>query len=84
MHDNKLRLSADVLEKAELIANEWGLKNPRAAVEAVFRKYADEYLYGRIQGNPMMVMSHEPVMPKSTVATPACEASSELDGLLGL
>ncbi|TVP70256.1 MAG: hypothetical protein EA342_01590 [Leptolyngbya sp. LCM1.Bin17] len=47
MHDNKVRLSQDVLEKAERIANEWGLKNTRAAVEAVFRKYCDEYLYGR-------------------------------------
>ncbi|OUC11985.1 MAG: hypothetical protein B0A82_25140 [Alkalinema sp. CACIAM 70d] len=57
MHDNKLRLSADVLEKAEQIAEEWGLKNARAAVEAVFRKYADEYLYGRQQpayGQPQM------------------------------
>lgn len=44
MYDNKIRLSQDVLEKAELIAQEWGLKNARAAVEAVFRKYADEYL----------------------------------------
>jgi hypothetical protein len=48
MHDNKVRLSQDVLEKAEQIASEWGLKNARAAVEAVFRKYCDEYLYGRI------------------------------------
>ncbi|NMF85890.1 hypothetical protein [Nodosilinea sp. P-1105] len=47
MHDNKVRLSQDVLEKAERIANEWGLKNTRAAVEAVFRKYCDDYLYGR-------------------------------------
>jgi len=50
MHDNKVRLSQDVLEKAEQIASEWGLKNARAAVEAVFRKYCDEYLYGRIAG----------------------------------
>lgn len=47
MHDNKVRLSQDVLEKAEQIAAEWGLKNTRAAVEAVFRRYADEYRYGR-------------------------------------
>lgn len=47
MYDNKVRLSQDVLEKAELIAAEWGLKNARAAIEAVFRKYADDYLYGR-------------------------------------
>jgi hypothetical protein len=47
MHDNKVRLSQDVLEKAERIASEWGLKNARAAVEAVFRKYCDDYLYGR-------------------------------------
>jgi hypothetical protein len=44
MYDNKIRLSQDVLDKAEIIAQEWGLKNARAAVEAVFRKYADEYL----------------------------------------
>ncbi|NJL49828.1 MAG: hypothetical protein HC929_23505 [Leptolyngbyaceae cyanobacterium SM2_5_2] len=47
MHDNKVRLSHDVLEKAERIAAEWGLKNARAAVEAVFRRYCDDYLYGR-------------------------------------
>ncbi|MBD2328785.1 hypothetical protein [Alkalinema sp. FACHB-956] len=66
MHDNKLRLSADVLEKAEQIAEEWGLKNARAAVEAVFRKYADEYLYGRQQpayGQPQM--SGQYVQPAS-------------------
>lgn len=48
MHDNKVRLSRDVLEKAEYIASEWGLKNARAAIEAVFRCYCDHYLYGRI------------------------------------
>ena len=48
MHDNKVRLSQDVIQKAEQIANEWGLKNARAAVEAVFRKYCDDYLYGRM------------------------------------
>ena len=50
-----------MLEKAEQIANEWGLKNARAAVEAVFRKYCDDYLYGRmapVQGNsPLAMMS---------------------------
>jgi hypothetical protein len=46
--DNKIRLAPDVLAKAEAIAQTWGLKNSRAAVEAVFRKYADEYHYGRI------------------------------------
>jgi hypothetical protein len=50
MYDNKIRLSPDVVQKAELIAAEWGLKNARAAVEAVFRKYADEYMYGRLGG----------------------------------
>jgi hypothetical protein len=52
MHDNKVRLSQDVLEKAEQIASEWGLKNARAAVEAVFRKYCDDYHYGRIAAAP--------------------------------
>jgi hypothetical protein len=42
--DNKVRLSSDILAKAELIAQEWGLKNARAAVEAVFRRYSDSYL----------------------------------------
>jgi hypothetical protein len=53
MHDNKLRLSPDIITKAEEIAETWGLKNSRAAVEAVFRKYADDYQYGR---QPMMAM----------------------------
>ena len=62
MHDNKVRLSQDVLEKAERIANEWGLKNTRAAVEAVFRKYCDDYLYGRsgITGRLPMTTLMEP------------------------
>lgn len=47
MYDNKVRLSKDVIDKATEIAKEWGLKNARAAIEAVFRKYADEYRYGR-------------------------------------
>jgi hypothetical protein len=61
MHDNKVRLSQDVLEKAERIAAEWGLKNARAAVEAVFRKYCDDYLYGRMTVNApnSMAMTHE-------------------------
>lgn len=50
--DNKVRLSPDVLEKAEHIAAEWGLKNARAAVEAVFRKYCDDYLHGRSKPSP--------------------------------
>lgn len=50
--DNKVRLSPDVLEKAERIAAEWGLKNARAAVEAVFRKYCDDYLHGRPSPSP--------------------------------
>lgn len=50
--DNKIRLSPDVLAKAEEIAQTWGLKNSRAAVEAVFRKYADEYNSGREYRQP--------------------------------
>ncbi|MEM8804935.1 MAG: hypothetical protein AAGF01_02665 [Cyanobacteria bacterium P01_G01_bin.38] len=48
MPDNKIRISGDILTKAEQIAAEWGLKNARAAVEAVFRRYCDDYLYGRL------------------------------------
>lgn len=46
VYDNKVRLSQDVLDKADEIANAWGMKNVRAAIEAVFRKYADDYLNG--------------------------------------
>ena len=42
--DNKIRLSPDAIAKADAIAQTWGLKNSRAAIEAVFRKYADDYL----------------------------------------
>lgn len=61
MYDNKVRLSQDVLQKAELIAAEWGLKNARAAVEAVFRRYSDEYLHGR-QGS----VEEKPASPTSS------------------
>ncbi len=84
MYDNKVRLSKDVIEKAELIAAEWGLKNARAAIEAVFRKYADDYLYGRLQGTSGIVRS-QPVIEvdRDSQAVP-CEAIDELDDLLGL
>ena len=85
MYDNKIRLSQDVLDKAALIANEWGLKNPRAAVEAVFRKYADEYLNGprrSANGNtsiPSIALSQSP-----SPISKDCEALNELDDLLSL
>jgi hypothetical protein len=89
MYDNKIRLSQDVLEKAELIAQEWGLKNARAAVEAVFRKYADEYLSrntGRAIVERSLIESPLTVMPKPQPKNkpPACDALNELDELLGL
>ena len=87
MHDNKVRLSQDVLEKAERIASEWGLKNARAAVEAVFRKYCDDYLYGRMtashQASPLAVASspatyRQPATayPHQTSSQPATQESS--------
>lgn len=89
MYDNKIRLSQDVLEKAELIAQEWGLKNARAAVEAVFRKYADEYLSrntGRITVERSFTEPVTSVIPKpqSKAKSSACDALNELDELLGL
>jgi hypothetical protein len=95
MHDNKVRLSADVLEKAEQIASEWGLKNVRAAVEAVFRRYADDYLYGRggLEGGSaslQAVLSHQRGLAFPQVSagqphdTPSdCEALDALNDLLG-
>ncbi|BAU10702.1 hypothetical protein LEP3755_11940 [Leptolyngbya sp. NIES-3755] len=85
MYDNKVRLSKDVIEKAELIAAEWGLKNARAAIEAVFRKYADDYLYGRLQGNSISVSRSQPrvEIDRDSQSVP-CEALDELDDLLGL
>jgi hypothetical protein len=92
MHDNKLRLSPDIIAKAEEIAETWGLKNSRAAVEAVFRKYADDYQYGR---QPMMSMlqglrigegvdgfTPQPIAVSADDS--GCAALSELDDLLGL
>jgi hypothetical protein len=82
MYDNKVRLSKDVLDKAELIAAEWGLKNSRAAIEAVFRRYADDYLYGRMQG-AAVIHRVEPVVDRDSQSV-ACDAIDELDDLLGL
>ncbi len=81
MYDNKVRLSEDVLEKAEMIASEWGLKNARAAIEAVFRKYADDYLYGRTHFGG----GGETIVPFRQVnSSNDCEALDELDELLGI
>ncbi|QZZ20630.1 hypothetical protein J5X98_25945 [Leptothermofonsia sichuanensis E412] len=86
MYDNKVRLSQDVLEKATLIASEWGLKNARAAVEAVFRKYADEYLHGsrRPVEAPKTCGAPMPPAPVDRLPPSKCEALDELDELLGL
>ncbi len=87
MYDNKIRLSQDVLDKAEIIAQEWGLKNARAAVEAVFRKYADEYLNrssNSLQASPPQSRISSTTFLQPTVQQTSCEAINELDELLGL
>jgi hypothetical protein len=85
MYDNKVRLSQDVLDKAELIAAEWGLKNARAAVEAVFRRYSDEYLYGR--GKSLDGASNVHFLDSvafSQRSSAGCEALHELEDLLAM
>jgi hypothetical protein len=83
MYDNKVRLSPDVIEKAQAIAQEWGLKNTRAAVEAVFRRYADEFLQPSLA--PTRMMAVNPMgdrRPVFTDSTQTCEALAALDDLL--
>jgi hypothetical protein len=85
--DNKLRLSADIISKAEEIAQAWGLKNSRAAIEAVFRKYADDYLYGRQPApliHPMLEQNNSSQTPQSKPQKTTCDALDELDALLGI
>lgn len=93
--DNKVRLSQDVLEKADRIAAEWGLKNARAAVEAVFRRYCDDYLYGRPPEGADSFAVREATLPsygetqlaqtrRSAPKPPKCEALDALDQLLAL
>ncbi|MEB3212951.1 MAG: hypothetical protein VKL39_16475 [Leptolyngbyaceae bacterium] len=87
MHDNKVRLSQDVIEKAEVIASEWGLKNARAAVEAVFRKYSDEYLHGRL--TPTNVVATQaialpPTKQSAGNSQSTCEAMDVLEDLLAM
>ncbi|HIK46545.1 MAG TPA: hypothetical protein IGR64_16960 [Leptolyngbyaceae cyanobacterium M65_K2018_010] len=100
MYDNKVRLSSDVLEKAERIAAAWGLKNARAAVEAVFRCYCDDYLYGRpgeggaaapavLQPGLSPVAQGVSAVARTAIApgstkTEPCEALAALDQLLAL
>lgn len=90
MYDNKVRLSHDVLQKAEMIAAEWGLKNARAAIEAVFRRYSDEYLYGRDSGStgaggsPSGTFIAPPAPHASVTFSSGCAALDELDDLLGM
>lgn len=93
--DNKVRLSQDVLEKADRIAAEWGLKNARAAVEAVFRRYCDDYLQGRSPEAGSAYLAEEDNLPpygeapfaaarRSSPPVPKCEALDALDQLLAL
>jgi hypothetical protein len=93
--DNKVRLSQDVLEKADRIAAEWGLKNARAAVEAVFRRYCDDYLYGcppepsdglGVREGSFAHYGGAPTAPtrRSAPTAPRCEALDALDQLLAL
>ncbi len=90
MHDNKVRLSRDVLEKAEIIAREWGLKNARAAVEAVFRRYSDDYLsrqQNQDQGESIEILAtRESRSPRRSSKPTAvvCEALDALDDVLAL
>ncbi len=85
-----LGLSEDVMVMAQAIASEWGLKTPRDAVEAVFRKYANEYMYGRQnsgKSNDFLGSAMPIGLPKMNTAAQdevQCEAMNELDGLLGL
>lgn len=84
--DNKVRLSHDVLEKAQMIAAEWGLKNARAAIEAVFRCYADEYLGNLPSGKRTAFQpTWTPPQPQPQLSAAAsnCEALDVLDELLG-
>ncbi len=90
----QMGLSEDVMVMAQAIATEWGLKTPRDAVEAVFRKYANEYMYGRQNSgkandfhNGLMTSAMPIGLPKMNHAAQdevQCEAMNELDGLLGL
>lgn len=100
IHPDSLKLSDDVMRMAQTISSEWGLKTPIDAVEAVFRKYANEYMYGR--QNPRasvdfmdLEMPARDLQIKQQKGNSAqyndaqyddvqCEAMSELDGLLGL
>jgi hypothetical protein len=87
MHDNKIRLSQDVLQKAELIAAEWGLKNSRAAIEAVFRRYSDDYLNGRRPAQDPGLMASVGQFTAAFTAPSSrssCAALDELDDLLSL
>jgi hypothetical protein len=88
MYDNKIRLSQDIIQKAELIAAEWGLKNARAAIEAVFRRYSDDYLYGRgqsqnypVPGSPLPLTTGRGIL-QPVMSRTGCEALDELEDLL--
>ncbi|ASC69326.1 hypothetical protein XM38_002530 [Halomicronema hongdechloris C2206] len=84
MYDNKIRLSKDVLDKAEQIASEWGLKNTRAAVEAVFRRYCEEYRHGRNPSTALGTMQYSMPPSPPRAASSSCEALDALDELLAL
>lgn len=75
-----------MLAKAELIAQEWGLKNARAAVEAVFRKYSDRYLqeHNGSDRNAITLAAANTLraVPPLLELRPTCEALDALEDLL--
>ena len=73
-----------MIEKAEIIATEWGLKNARAAVEAVFRKYSDEYLHGRMSPTNVVATQSMAVVAKPVSRPSSCEALDVLEDLLAM
>ncbi|NJM45055.1 MAG: hypothetical protein HC860_01945 [Alkalinema sp. RU_4_3] len=85
--DNKLRLSADIISKAEEIAQAWGLKLPcrhRSRLPQIRRR-----LPLRTPKHPPHpphdgTKTSKPPNPQPKTPKPNCEALDELDALLGI
>jgi hypothetical protein len=80
------RISDDVWELAQRVAEQRGLGSPRVAIEAIVRTYAEAYMQGLSVSQPVgAILTAVPNQPKSA-SKPASQSNgtSAQDALSGL
>jgi len=81
------RISDDVWELAQRVAEQRGLGSPRVAIEAIVRTYAEAYLQGWSVSQPVeVIVTAAPTNQPKSASKPALQpnGTSAQDALSGL